>query len=367
MKNTFGNNLTVTLFGESHGTAIGAVMDGVPSGVRIDMDIISRMVNQRKAAGTISTGRKEDDIPEFVSGVKNGVTEGTPITFFIQNKNVHSSDYNALENVARPSHADYAGHMKYRGNEDASGGGHFSGRLTAPLVVCGAICMCMLKEKHISIGTHISRMMDIVDRPFDEDNLLHDIEICNEKTFSTLDDEKGQAMIALINDARNKQDSVGGILDTAIVGMDAGVGEPAFDSVESMLSHALFSIPACKGVMFGSGFDFASMYGSKANDAFEMKDGKVTTVTNHNGGINSGITNGMPIRFQTVFKPTPSISQKQKTVNFKTNENVEIEIHGRHDPAIIHRARVVVDAMCAITLVDLLITRYGTMYFGEER
>lgn len=367
MKNTFGNNLTVTLFGESHGTAIGAVMDGVPSGVRIDMDIISRMVNQRKAAGTISTGRKEDDIPEFVSGAKNGVTEGTPIAFFIQNKNVHSSDYNALENIARPSHADYAGHVKYRGNEDASGGGHFSGRLTAPLVVCGAICMCMLKEKNISIGTHISRMMDITDRPFNENDLLQDIEICNGKIFSTLDDEKGQAMIALINDARNRQDSVGGILDTAVVGMEAGVGEPEFDSVESMLSHALFSIPACKGVMFGSGFDFASMYGSKANDAFTMKDGKVTTVTNHNGGINGGITNGMPIRFQTVFKPTPSIAQKQQTVNFKTHENVEVEIHGRHDPAIIHRARVVVDAMCAITLVDLLITRHGTMYFGEER
>lgn len=367
MKNTFGNNITITLFGESHGPSIGVIMDGVPSGVKIDYELMKRMMNQRKAQGTISTGRQEDDIPEILSGVKNGYTEGTPIALVIQNKNVHSSDYNALENIARPSHADYAGHMKYCGYEDASGGGHFSGRLTAPIVAAGAICMSMLNQKGIYIGTHIQKMMQIEDRKFDEENLYEDIQTCNTKLFSVLDDSKGEEMIELINQARKNQDSVGGILDTAIIGMDAGIGEPEFDSVESVLSHALFSIPACKGVMFGSGFALANMYGSQANDSFCMKDGIVTTKTNHNGGINGGITNGMPIRFQTVFKPTPSISQLQKTVNFKTKEDVEIEIQGRHDPAIIHRARVVVDAMSAITLVDLLIYRFGELYFTEGK
>lgn len=367
MKNTFGNNITITLFGESHGPSIGVIMDGVPSGVKIDYELMKRMMNQRKAQGTISTGRQEDDIPEILSGVKNGYTEGTPIALVIQNKNVHSSDYNALENIARPSHADYAGHMKYCGYEDASGGGHFSGRLTAPIVAAGAICMSMLNQKGIYIGTHIQKMMQIEDRKFDEENLYEDIQTCNTKLFSVLDDSKGEEMIELINQARKNQDSVGGILDTAIIGMDAGIGEPEFDSVESVLSHALFSIPACKGVMFGSGFALANMYGSQANDSFCMKDGIVTTKTNHNGGINGGITNGMPIRFQTVFKPTPSISQLQKTVNFKTKEDVEIEIQGRHDPAIIHRARVVVDAMSAITLVDLLISRFGELYFTEGK
>lgn len=367
MKNTIGNNLTVTLFGESHGKAIGAVLDGVPSGVKIDYEIITRMMNQRKATGTISTGRREEDIPEFLSGVKNGYTEGTPIAFVIANKNVHSSDYNALENIARPGHADYAGHIKYRGYEDASGGGHFSGRLTAPLVVAGAICMCMLQEKGIFIGTHIAKMMNIEDRPFDENNLMKDITACNTKTFSVLDEEKAESMIALINDAREHMDSVGGVLDTAVIGICAGVGEPEFDSVESCLSHALFSIPACKGVEFGSGFEFSDMYGSQANDAFCMNGEEIETTTNHNGGINGGITNGMPIRFRTVFKPTPSIAQLQKTVNFQTKKNVDIEIHGRHDPAVIHRARVVVDAMTAITLADLLITRFGMEYFGGEK
>lgn len=367
MKNTFGNNITITLFGESHGPSIGVIMDGVPSGVKIDYELMKRMMNQRKAQGTISTGRQEDDIPEILSGVKNGYTEGTPIALVIQNKNVHSSDYNALENIARPSHADYAGHMKYCGYEDASGGGHFSGRLTAPIVAAGAICMSMLNQKGIYIGTHIQKMMQIEDRKFDEENLYEDIQTCNTKLFSVLDDSKGEEMIELINQARKNQDSVGGILDTAIIGMDAGIGEPEFDSVESVLSHALFSIPACKGVMFGSGFALANMYGSQANDSFCMKDGIVTTKTNHNGGINGGITNGMPIRFQTVFKPTPSISQLQKTVNFKTKEDVEIEIQGRHDPAIVHRARVVVDAMSAITLVDLLISRFGELYFTEGK
>lgn len=367
MKNTIGNRITLTLFGESHGSAIGGVLDGVPSGVLLDKEMIMDMMVKRKAAGSISTGRKEDDIPSFLSGIRNGYTEGTPIAFIIENKNVHSADYNALQNIARPGHADYTGHIKYRGFEDASGGGHFSGRLTAPLVCAGAICMSMLREKGIYIGTHIAKLKDIEDRPFDENSLKKDIDICNQKIFSVLDEEKGKQMIELIDHARMNKDSVGGILDTAIVGMEAGIGEPEFDSVESELAHALFSIPAIKGVQFGKGFSFADMYGSEANDPFQMKDGKIVTVTNHNGGINGGITNGMPIRFQTVVKPTPSIAQIQNTVNFETKENTTIEIQGRHDPAIIHRARVVVDAMSAFTLVDLLLERHGSLYFGGEK
>lgn len=367
MKNTFGNNITVTLFGESHGEAIGAVIDGMPSGVKIDEALLLDRMSKRKATGTISTGRREDDLPKFLSGVKDGYTEGTPICILIENKNVHSKDYDALKGVARPSHADYAGHVKYRGYEDASGGGHFSGRLTAPLVAVGAICTHMLQTKGIYIGTHIAQLKDVYDRPFDEENLYEDIQHCNEKVFSVLDASKESEMIACIEEARKQLDSVGGILDTAIVGIEAGIGEPWFDSIESLLAHALFSIGACKGISFGKGFGFASMYGSEANDSFRIKDGEIITETNNNGGINGGITNGMPIRFQTVFKPTPSIAQNQKTVNFETKEDVEIAIHGRHDPAIIHRARVVVDAMCAITLVDVLMSRYGSMYFGGER
>lgn len=367
MKNTIGNNLTLTIFGESHGKAIGGVLDGVPSGVKIDYELISKMMNQRKATGTISTSRHEDDLPEFLSGIKDGITEGTPIAFMIENKNMHSSDYSALENVARPGHADYTGYIKYRGNEDASGGGHFSGRLTAVMVCAGAICMSMLNEKDIHIGTHILKIKDVTDREFNEEELLKDIETCNSKTFSVLEESKESVMMKVIEEARNDLDSVGGVLETAIVGMPSGLGEVEFDSVESLLSHALFSIPACKGVEFGEGFGFSDMLGSEANDAYQTDGQSITTLTNHNGGINGGITNGMPIRIKTVFKPTPSISKKQKTVNFKTKENVEIEIQGRHDPCIVHRARVVVDAMCALTLCDLLITRYGELYFGGEQ
>ena len=367
MKNTFGNHLTVTLFGESHGKAIGAVIDGLPPGVKIDYELMADMMEKRKAAGTISTGRREEDIPEFVSGIKDGYTEGTPVAFFIPNQNQHSSDYNDLKDTARPGHADYTGHIKYRGYEDASGGGHFSGRLTAPLVAAGSICVHMLNTKGIRIGTHIARLKDIEDRPFNEGDLSSDIDILDHKRFATLDEKKGEAMIALINAAREEKDSVGGILDTAVIGLEPGIGEPEFDSVEADLSHAIFSIPAVKGIEFGSGFGFADLYGSEANDPFTVRNGKIVTTTNHNGGINGGITNGMPIRFRTVIKPTPSIARKQNTVDYVQKKEKELEIHGRHDPAIIHRARVVVDAMTAITLTDLMMERYGELYFGGEK
>ncbi len=367
-KNTLGKNLTVTIFGESHGPAVGAVIDGVPSGIRIDMNLMAEQMNRRRAAGKISTARQEKDLPEFISGVRNGITEGTPLTLLIRNENVRRSDYGSIMNTPRPSHADYSGHIRYGGFEDASGGGHFSGRLTAPLAAAGALCLQMLRDRGILIGTHIRRLHDIEERHFDETDLITDINTVNSRLFAVLQEEKEAEMKALIEKAAEEKDSVGGILETAVTGLEAGIGEPMFDSVESCLAHALFSVPAVKGVQFGCGFGFVGMYGSEANDPFVIKDGRVQTETNHNGGINGGITNGMPILFETVIKPTPSIAGRQRTVDLEKMENTWIEISGRHDPAIIHRARPVIDAVTAIVLTDLLMEKYGRSWFeGENR
>lgn len=362
MNNTFGNHITLTLFGESHGSAIGAVLDGMPAGIRIDEELMGHMMNLRKPYGVISTGRIEKDLPEIISGVKNGVTEGTPVTLLIRNENVRSVDYESISLKPRPSHADYTAHVRYNGFEDASGGGHFSGRLTAALTAAGAVCMSMLNEKGIQIGTHISELYGIHDRDFDENNLEEEIALINQKVFPVFDEAAEEKMKEAIKEAAASQDSLGGILDTAVTGMEAGIGDPWFDSVESMLAHALFSLGGVKGIEFGSGFDFAKMKGSEANDPFVYENGKVRTLTNHNGGLNGGITNSMPIRFRTAVKPTPSIGIVQKTVDLSSKENTEIRIQGRHDPAIIHRARIVVDAMSAFVLCDFLIGRYGNVW-----
>ena len=367
MNNTIGNLITLTVFGESHGPAIGGVLDGLPPGLPVDEAYIASQMDLRRAVGKISTGRHEADVPEFLSGVKDGMTEGTPLAFIIRNTNVKRSDYDSLSETARPSHADYTGHVKYCGYQDASGGGHFSGRLTAVLVAAGAILRQALEQKGILIGTHIRSLHGIEDDPFGQDELTDQISALNGKDFAVLNDETGRQMITEIEHAASHHDSLGGILETAVAGLPAGIGEPMFDSLESRLSHALFSIPAVKGIEFGSGFALAGMYGSEANDAFGIENGNVITLTNHNGGINGGISNGMPVVFRTVIKPTPSIAQPQKTVNFKTMEETEITITGRHDPAIIHRARVVQDAVCALTLADLLVQRFGLLWLKEER
>lgn len=364
MSNTLGKNLTLTLFGESHGAAIGAVLDGLPGGVRIDPEYIADMMEQRRAAGSISTGRHEADGVQFLSGVRDGFSEGTPVAIMIANTNVRRNDYDNLRDTARPGHADYAGHIKYNGYEDPSGGGHFSGRLTAPVVAAGAIARSMLKEKGILIGTHIASLAGISDAPFDENNLEKEIRLVSSRRFAVLDEEKGREMMQKIEEARMACDSVGGILDTAVTGIPAGIGEPSFDSLESCLAHAVFSVGAVKGIAFGSGFGFAGMRGSEANDPFAVRDGKIVTLTNHNGGINGGISNGMPVRFHTVIKPTPSIAQQQDTVNYRTKEEKKLTISGRHDPAIIHRARVVIDAVTALTVADQLMERFGREYFG---
>ncbi|MBR5239129.1 MAG: chorismate synthase [Clostridia bacterium] len=358
MKNTFGTSVAVTLFGESHGEYIGAVIDGLAPGITVDEEYISRMLTLRRPDGKISTPRKETDEFKIVSGVLCGKTTGTPLTILIPNENVKSGDYAAIQMIARPSHADYAAQCKYHGFQDARGGGHFSGRITAALVAAGAICKSALEKKGIFIGTHVKKCAGILDREFGD--LLTDIKMLNQKTFAVLDDVCIEKMTNAILEAAKDGDSVGGVLETAVVGMPAGVGEPWFDSLESQISHMMFSIPAVKGIEFGKGFAISDMKGSEANDAFAIKNGEIVTQTNNNGGLNGGITNGMPILFRTAIKPTPTIFKPQNTVDFKEMSETVLEPKGRHDPAIVHRARIVQDAAAAIVLCDALALRFGT-------
>ena len=358
MKNTFGYSVAIILFGESHGEMIGAVLDGMAPGIAIDQDYIAHMLTLRRPSGKISTSRQEPDPFRIVSGVVNGKTTGTPITILIPNENVKSSDYAQMATVARPSHGDYTAQCKYHGYQDTRGGGHFSGRITAALVAAGAICKYALEQKGILIGTHVKKCAGIADRDFQ--NLEEDIRALSRKEFAVLDEDTGENMCRAILTAAEAGDSVGGILETAIVGMPEGVGEPWFDSVESMLSHMMFSIGAVKGIEFGTGFALADMTGSAANDPMKLENGKIVTETNHNGGINGGITNGMPIVFRTAIKPTPTIFKPQNTVDFITMTETVLEPKGRHDPAIVHRARIVQDAAAAIVLCDALALRFGT-------
>lgn len=358
MKNTFGNNLTVTLFGESHGEAIGAVIDGITPGIAVNNEFIETLLSRRRPHGKISTPRSEADPFQIVSGVFEGKTTGTPICIIIPNSDTKSKDYEATRFLARPSHADFTANCKYHGFEDYRGGGHFSGRITAALVAVGGILIPALENKGIKIGTHIKQIGSISDREFSD--FENDISKLNNMDFAVLENEKSAKMNDEILNAREQGDSVGGILETAIIGLPCGLGEPWFDTVEGMLSHALFSIPAVKGVEFGAGFGFASMYGSEANDCFNITDGKVNTNTNNSGGINGGITNGMPIVFRTAFRPTPTISKPQNTIDMSKSEKAVLEAKGRHDPCIVHRARVVADSVTAIVLADMLIGRYGT-------
>lgn len=358
MKNTFGNNLTVTLFGESHGPFVGAVIDGLAPGIPVEGDYIDRMLTRRRPHGQISTARREADEYVIVSGVFQGRTTGTPLTVLIPNGDVKSGDYAAMQSLPRPSHADYTATLKYHGYQDARGGGHFSGRVTAALVAAGAICRQALEHKGIRIGTHVSACAGVCDRGFLD--LKADLDRLDQKDFAVLDEAAGEAMQAAILAAKADGDSVGGILETAVVGMPGGVGEPWFDTLEGMLAHMLFSIPAVKGVEFGAGFALAEMRGSAANDPMRVEDGRVVTLTNHSGGICGGITNGMPLVFRTAVKPTPTVYKPQQTVDLSTMTDAVWEPRGRHDPAVVHRARAVQDAVTAMVLCDALVTRYGT-------
>ena len=363
MKNTFGDNISITLFGESHGSAIGAVIDGIAPGITVDEEKIAYKLLLRRPSGGISTQRVEADKFSIVSGVYNGKTTGTPIAIIIPNENRKSSDYKETENLARPAHADYTAYMKYHGFEDRRGGGHFSGRITAAIVAAGAILTEALENKGIYIGTHMKKCAGISDREFE--NLDEDVKKLKNMRFPVLSEDAAEKMQAEILKAREEKDSVGGILESAVTGLPAGLGEPWFDSIESKISHAMFSIGGVKGIEFGKGFALSDMKGSDANDAFRMKDGKVVTESNNNGGINGGITNGMPLVFSLAIKPTPSIFRKQDTVDFVKGENAEIELKGRHDPCIVHRAKCVADALTAIVLADVLTGRYGTDYLAD--
>lgn len=358
MKNTFGSNITLTIFGESHGNAVGCVLDGIAPGIKVDEDYVNKLLTLRRPAGAISTPRREEDPFVFQSGVYNGYTTGTPICISIPNKDTRSKDYSAMARLARPSHADYTAHVKYRGFEDYRGGGHFSGRITAALVAAGGILIPALNKKGIMIGTHIKSCGGIADRDFSD--MKSDIEKLSSLPFAVLDDTVAESMQAKIIEAGKNGDSLGGLLETAVIGLEAGLGEPWFDSVESILSHALFSIPAVKGVEFGAGFSFAGMCGSVANDPFYTENGAVYTSANNSGGINGGITNGMPILFRVAMRPTPTISKEQKTIDYVNLENQTLAAAGRHDPCIVHRARIVVDCITALCIADLLSGKYGT-------
>lgn len=358
MKNTFGNNVSVTLFGESHGVAIGAVVDGLPAGIPVSEDFIRHQLSLRRPVGKISTPRREADKFRILSGVYNGYTTGTAIAIVIENENTHSSDYSEMRSVARPGHADYTAYCKYKGYEDYRGGGHFSGRITAALVAAGAVIISALRNKGITVGTHIKSVHGVCDRNFD--NIEEDILALANKEFAVLDEIVEEQLKNEITKAAEQGDSVGGVLESAVCGLPAGVGEPWFDTLEGCLSHILFSVPAIKGVEFGAGFDIADMYGSEANDCLCYNGEKVITKTNNNGGINGGITNGMPVVFRCAVKPTPTIFKEQETVDFTTKENTVISPKGRHDPCIVHRARVVVDSACAIAVCDMLAAKFGS-------
>ena len=364
MKNSFGNNLTITLFGESHGKMIGAVLDGLAPGIKIDREYVEKKLSQRRPGGTISTARVEKDMFEIVSGEYLGYTTGTPLTILIPNSEQKSSDYEAMYDIPRPGHADFAAECKYHGYQDKRGGGHFSGRITAAIVAAGAIVESALLSLGIKIGTHISYLGGVCDRDFSDYD--RDIDYLSGILFPVLNADADKKMTEKIEEAKKMGDSVGGILESAIIGLPSGIGEPYFDTLEGKISKALFSIPGVKGVSFGAGFDFAEMYGSEANDAFETDGRSIYTKTNNNGGINGGISNGMPITVKMAVKPTPSIFKEQDSVSLSKLENSKITVNGRHDPAIIHRVRAVADATLALAVADALVTRFGTDYLKND-
>lgn len=346
-----------SIFGESHGPAIGVVLEQVPPGLVLDMEAISQeMARRAPGKSPLSTARKEADIPEILSGVFEGKTTGTPLCAIIHNSDHHSKDYAKTRFLARPSHGDYTGSVRYQGCNDYRGGGHFSGRLTAPLVFAGAVAKQLLAQQGITVGAHISQIGAVKDTSFAATELTPTLfQTLAEKAFPTVDDQAGEAMQAEILQAREELDSIGGAIQCAVLGLPVGVGSPDLGcNVEGVLAQHLFAVPAVKGISFGAGFDFASMRGSQANDPFYMDNGQVKTRTNHSGGVNGGISNGMPILFQVAIRPTPSIGREQDTINFSTMEDAKLTIQGRHDPCIVHRAVPVIEAAAALAICELL-------------
>lgn len=359
MASYLGEHIHVSVFGQSHSPAIGVVVDGLPAGERVDMEELGRFL-KRRAPGqnATSTPRKEADLPQFLSGLVDGVTCGAPLAALIENTNTRSQDYAQLRDKPRPGHADFTAQVKYGGFQDVAGGGHFSGRLTAPLCIAGGICLQMLRRRGIEVAAHIASVAGEADRAFDPmGESVETMDALKRAPFPVLDEKAGERMRKVILQAKEEGDSVGGIVECLVTGVPAGLGEPMFGGMENRLAAALFGIPAVKGVEFGAGFGVANMRGSENNDPFTVKDGKVVTETNHAGGILGGITNGMPLVFRLAFKPTPSIAKQQQTVSLSKNQVEELVVTGRHDPCIVPRAVPVVEAVTALVLSDLLFSR----------
>lgn len=356
MSSTFGNKIKISIFGESHGNGIGVVLDGLPAGIKIDMDaVLTQMARRAPGKDKTATPRKESDLPKILSGMLDDTLTGAPLCAVIENTNTRSGDYGNLLTCPRPGHSDFTAYVKYQAANDIRGGGHFSGRLTAPIVFAGAICRQLLEKQRIKIASHINSIGNVNDLPFNSVNIPNQlIDRLNTSSFSLIDQGVEKAMRAEVEAARMQLDSIGGTIECAVTGMPVGIGEPMFDGVEGVIAKAVFGIPAIKGIEFGAGFKLAKMHGSQSNDPFRYEDGRVVTETNNCGGILGGITNGMPIIFRAAVKPTPSIAQKQKTVDLQKQENAELEIHGRHDPCIVPRAIPVIEAVTAVALINLI-------------
>lgn len=356
MSSVIGDKIKLSIFGESHGEAIGCVIDGLPAGIKIDMNAVYKDM-QRRAPGKdkTATPRLEKDIPHILSGMLDNVTTGAPLAMVIENTNTKSGDYSNLMTVPRPGHSDYPAYVKYGGNNDIRGGGHFSGRLTAPLVFAGSVAKQILSQKGVTIGAHIKQIGSVCDAVSDlnkTDKSL--LDTLSSSTFSLIDETKEQAMRDEIEKARLSLDSIGGIIECFAVGLPVGLGGNMFDTVEGKLASILFGVPAVKGVEFGIGFGFADKRASEVNDQYEIKNGRVATLSNNNGGVLGGMTDGAPLSVSVAIKPTPSIAKKQKSVNLQTMENAELEIHGRHDPCIVVRAVPVIECAVALGLLDLM-------------
>lgn len=354
MSSEFGKHIRVSVFGQSHGRAIGVTVDGLPAGETIDLAELNRFMARRRPGGPLSTARREADQPVFLSGLEQGVTCGAPLCAIIENGDQHSGDYQALGDTPRPGHADYTAWVKWGGQADMRGGGHFSGRLTAPLCIAGGICKQILARRGIHVGAHLAAVAGIADAPLPLWPTAALFETVAEKPFPVLDDAAGEGMQRAILAAREAGDSVGGVVECAAIGLPAGLGAPMFDGMENRLAAALFGIPAIKGVEFGAGFAAAALRGSENNDAFFEENGRIHTKTNHAGGILGGITSGMPLVLRVGCKPTPSIARRQETVRLSTREPAALEIRGRHDPCIAHRAVPVVEAVTAAVLLDAI-------------
>lgn len=356
MSSTYGDKIKISVFGESHGNGIGVVIDGLPAGIKIDMDrVLVQMARRAPGKDKTATPRLEKDFPNVLSGMLDNTLTGAPLCAVIENTNTRSGDYSNLLSCPRPGHSDYAAFVKYNGANDIKGGGHFSGRITAPIVFAGAVCRQILEQKGIKIAAHIASIGNVNDKRFNpveiEDSLIKKL---NLSAFALIDDSAEQKMRDEVEKARTSLDSVGGTIECAVTGIEAGIGDPMFDGVEGVIAKAVFGVPAIKGIEFGKGFELAKLRGSQSNDPFRYKDGKVVTETNNMGGILGGITNGMPVIFRAAVKPTPSISQKQKTVDLQKKENAELEIHGRHDPCIVPRAVPVIEAVTAIAIINMM-------------